>query len=51
VNSLEAVDVLQFLNKNQIRYIASPVSAGLDAWPRALPAFFDDFAQPVFLIR
>jgi len=48
VNSLEAVDVLQFLNKHQIRYIASPAPAGLDAWPRALPAFFDDFAQPVF---
>jgi hypothetical protein len=48
VNSLEAVDVLQFLNKNRIRYIASPAAAGLDAWPRALPAFFDDFAQPVF---
>lgn len=48
LNSLEAVDVLQFLNKNHIRYIASPAEAALDAWPRALPAFFDDFAQPVF---
>jgi len=48
LNSLEAIDVLQFLDKNHIRYIASPAKAALDAWPRALPAFFDDFAQPVF---
>jgi hypothetical protein len=48
LNSLEAVDVLRFLDRNHIRYIASPAPAALDAWPRALPAFFDDFAQPVF---
>ena len=39
--------MLEFLNKNHIRYIASPVPATLDTWPRALPAFFDDFAKPV----
>jgi hypothetical protein len=48
VNSLEAIDVLRFLDKNRIRYIASPTPSALEAWPRALPAFFDDFAQPVF---
>lgn len=47
-NSLEALDVLSFANQRQIRYFATPVSADLDTWPRALPAFFDDFTEPVF---
>ncbi|HYW47451.1 MAG TPA: glycosyltransferase family 39 protein [Bryobacteraceae bacterium] len=47
-NFREAIEVLGYLNERKIQYIASPVSADLDTWPRVLPAFFDDFAEPVF---
>lgn len=39
---------MRFANQRQISYFASPVSEDLDTWPRALPAFFDDFTEPVF---
>ncbi len=48
LNMREGADVLAFLNERHIRYIASPFSEDLDTWPRVLPAFFDDFAEPVF---
>jgi hypothetical protein len=44
----EGIDVLQYVNARGIRYIAAPISEDLDAWPRVLPVFFDDFAEPVF---
>jgi hypothetical protein len=48
LNSREPLEVLQFLNRWKIRYIASPIPEDLDSWPRVLPAFFTDFTEPVF---
>jgi hypothetical protein len=47
-NLLEPLEVLAFANQRQIRYFVSPIPEDLDTWPRALPAFFDDFTEPVF---
>ena len=47
-NLLEPLDVLSFANQRQIPYFVSPQPEDLDTWPRALPAFFEDFTDPVF---
>jgi hypothetical protein len=47
-NFLEPIEVLSFANRRQIHYFVSPIPEDLDTWPRALPAFFDDFTEPVF---
>ena len=47
-NLLEPLEVLSFANQRHISYFASPIPEDLDTWPRALPAFFDDFTEPVF---
>ena len=47
-NLLEPLEVLSFANHRQIHYFVSPIPEDLDTWPRALPAFFDDFTDPVF---
>jgi len=44
----EGIDVLQYVNQRSIRYIAAPCPEDLDTWPRVLPVFFADFAEPVF---
>ena len=44
----EAIDLLAYVNERRILNIASPVAEDLDTWPRVLPAFFQDFAEPVF---
>jgi hypothetical protein len=47
-NLQEAIDMLAYVNQRKILHIASPVAEDLDTWPRILPAFFQDFAEPVF---
>jgi hypothetical protein len=47
-NLREAIDLLAYVNQRNILHIASPVAEDLDTWPRVLPAFFQDFTEPVF---
>ena len=47
-NVREAAEVLVWLERRCVRYVASPDPATLDTWPRVLPAFLADFAEPVF---
>jgi hypothetical protein len=46
-NLREATDVLGWVERRGIQYVASPDPATLDTWPRVLPAFLADFAEPV----
>lgn len=45
---VDVVDLLRWVDQRGIRYLAAPCPEDLDTWPRVLPAFFADFAEPVF---
>jgi 4-amino-4-deoxy-L-arabinose transferase-like glycosyltransferase len=45
----EVVDLLSFANQRKIRYFVSPPPGSLDTWPRVIPAFLQDFTEPVFV--
>ncbi len=47
-NLREAREIVDWVNYRGIRYIASPDPAALDTWPRVLPAFFQDFTEPIY---